>query len=404
MTFESSRRSKDKLGFNATWSMAVGGMVGGGIFSTLGVVISIAGGWAWLSFLVAGAVAFCTAYAYAKLAEDAEEAGGAFTFLRHIDMPNLAGGLAWVLLVGYVLTNAVYAFTFGEYVGNVVDSGPWLARFAGIAIVAVFVVVNLVGVGESSAVEIFLVWFKLVVLVSLAVWGIAEWRPELLSRGVPKADPLTAVFGAASVFMAYEGFQLLTYDYDDIEKPKQTLRRATLWAVGVVVVVYVGVAVGVPMIVGADTIVENKVSGTRRLRRFTDSGKSNDGSVELIWILGIEHQLPHQFEMTLGRFPGLGDAQVGQVHLDSSSIAVRLRPGDPAMRLETGSGVCETTRGIGHLPGQIPHPLDSIPRSVEGAEDPIIVMADPRIVSELTIEGIEEGLDAGHQHQPAPQL
>ena len=31
--------SPSKLGFNATWSMAVGGMVGGGIFSTLGVVI-----------------------------------------------------------------------------------------------------------------------------------------------------------------------------------------------------------------------------------------------------------------------------------------------------------------------------------------------------------------------------
>ena len=34
---------KTKLGFNATWSMAVGGMVGGGIFSTLGVVVGIAG-------------------------------------------------------------------------------------------------------------------------------------------------------------------------------------------------------------------------------------------------------------------------------------------------------------------------------------------------------------------------
>lgn len=36
-------QSKSKLSFNATWSMAVGGMVGGGIFSTLGVVVGIAG-------------------------------------------------------------------------------------------------------------------------------------------------------------------------------------------------------------------------------------------------------------------------------------------------------------------------------------------------------------------------
>ncbi|MBK8492680.1 MAG: hypothetical protein IPL49_17775 [Saprospirales bacterium] len=29
--------NNEKMGFNATWSMAVGGMVGGGIFSVLGV-------------------------------------------------------------------------------------------------------------------------------------------------------------------------------------------------------------------------------------------------------------------------------------------------------------------------------------------------------------------------------
>jgi len=46
-------QSKSMLGFNATWSMAVGGMVGGGIFSTLGVVVGIAGAWAWLSFAAA---------------------------------------------------------------------------------------------------------------------------------------------------------------------------------------------------------------------------------------------------------------------------------------------------------------------------------------------------------------
>jgi amino acid transporter len=75
---------------------------------------------------------------------------------------------------------------------------------------------------------------------------------------VTDAGPLNAVFGAASVFMAYEGFQLLTYDYDDIERPVPNLRRATLSAVTVVIVVYVAVTIGVPMIIGADTVVEHK--------------------------------------------------------------------------------------------------------------------------------------------------
>jgi len=52
----SMNQPKSQLSFQATWSMAVGGMVGGGIFSTLGVVVGIAGAWAWLSFAAAGLI------------------------------------------------------------------------------------------------------------------------------------------------------------------------------------------------------------------------------------------------------------------------------------------------------------------------------------------------------------
>ena len=60
-------------------------MVGGGIFSTLGVVIGIAGALAWLSFVAAGLVAFAAGYSYVKLAGHYGEGGGAFTFLREIE-------------------------------------------------------------------------------------------------------------------------------------------------------------------------------------------------------------------------------------------------------------------------------------------------------------------------------
>ena len=89
---------KSKLGLNATWSMAVGGMVGGGIFSTLGVVIGIAGAWAWLSFAAAGLIALAAGYSYVKLATHYDEGGGAFIFLREIKADGFAGSLSWVLV------------------------------------------------------------------------------------------------------------------------------------------------------------------------------------------------------------------------------------------------------------------------------------------------------------------
>ncbi|WP_446008809.1 APC family permease [Candidatus Electrothrix sp.] len=251
-------QSKSKLGFNATWSMAVGGMVGGGIFSTLGVVVGIAGAWAWLSFAIAGLIALAAGYSYVKLAAHYDEGGGAFTFLRKVNAEGIAGSLSWVLIVGYVLTNAVYAFTFGEYLGHVAGLGPWFPRMAGVAIMALFIGLNLRGVGEASSIEIFLVWFKLVVLVGLAGGGLAQWDTRMLSQGVPDAGISAALFGAASVFMAYEGFQLLTYDYKDIDNPQKTLPRAVLSAIVVVIVVYIAVAVGTAMLIGADQVVLHK--------------------------------------------------------------------------------------------------------------------------------------------------
>ncbi len=64
--------------------------------------------------------------------------------------------------------------------------------------------------------------------------------------------------GAASIFMAYEGFQLLSYDYEELRDPKKTLRRATLWAVPAVILIYVLVTLGSEMLIGNETIVEQK--------------------------------------------------------------------------------------------------------------------------------------------------
>jgi hypothetical protein len=74
--------SATKLGFMGAWSMAVGGMIGGGIFSTLGVVVGIAGPWAWLSFAAAGLVALAAGYSYVKLAIYYDEGGGSLPYRK----------------------------------------------------------------------------------------------------------------------------------------------------------------------------------------------------------------------------------------------------------------------------------------------------------------------------------
>src|SRR5665648_368490 len=246
------------MSFNATWSMAVGGMVGGGIFSVLGVIISKAGQWAWLSFVLAGLIALISAFSYSQLSIKYKKSGGAFTFLNEISHHGIAGSLSWVLILGYVLTISVYAFTFGHYVAHVFNLGSWFPRVLAFSVIAALALVNLRGVGDSSKVEIITVWGKLFVLLGLSIFGIIHWSPEQLTAGIEPTSWNTAIIGAATIFMAYEGFQLLSYDYEDIKNPAKTLPRATISAVIAVIFIYILVALGVTMLVGAETLIQQK--------------------------------------------------------------------------------------------------------------------------------------------------
>lgn len=255
----SEAASGDKLTWNGTFTMAVGGMVGGGIFSVLGVVIGLAGPWAWASFLIAGCVALLAALSYVALSTTWGQGGGSYGYLTRLGHRSAAGNLSWILIAGYVLTMAVYAFTFGHYLSNVLGVSPAIwSRVFGVAILAFLVVLNLRKVGENQQVEEISVWAKLVVLLALA--GIGLWRFDAGALNPPGLDVTVGavLLGAASVFMAYEGFQLLAYDYDDIESPERTMARAVPPAVVVVTITYVLVALGAASLVGAATLIEQK--------------------------------------------------------------------------------------------------------------------------------------------------
>lgn len=269
---------KQKMGFNASWSMAVGGMVGGGIFSVLGVVVGVAAQWAWLSFVISGIIALISAYSYSQLANKFGESGGAFSFLRKMQHEGLAGSLSWILIAGYILTISVYGFTFGHYVSHVFSAGSWLPRVLALVVIAALTFINLRGVGDASKVEIVTVWGKMLVLLGLALLGIFAWAPEQLTAGVGSKSISQAFIGAATIFMAYEGFQLLSYDYKAMENAEKTLPRASIIAVISVIAIYVLVALGATMLVGADIIVKQKEVA------LAVAGKAALGTVGLVLV------------------------------------------------------------------------------------------------------------------------
>ena len=106
----------EKLGLKELVAMGVGGMVGGGIFSVLGLSVALAGHAAPIAFCLGGTIALLTGFSYTKLGLSYHSDGGSFTYLeRAFKHKNISGIGGWLLLTGYIGTLALYAYTFGVY-------------------------------------------------------------------------------------------------------------------------------------------------------------------------------------------------------------------------------------------------------------------------------------------------
>src|SRR5258706_16093214 len=128
-----------QIGMAAAVSIGIGGMVGAGIFSILGVVAQAAGNAMWLSFAIGGVVALLSTYSYAKLGAAFPSAGGAVHFLvKSYGDGVLAGGLNLFMWAGYIISLALYATAFGSYAATFVTTahspvlGKSLAGGAGV--------------------------------------------------------------------------------------------------------------------------------------------------------------------------------------------------------------------------------------------------------------------------------
>lgn len=250
------RRQGRKLSLRDAVAMAVGGMIGGGIFSVLGTVVTRAGHLAFLSFVVGGAVALLTARSIAQLSVRTDRSGGLHLYLLDAGFPRLAGLLSWQLLFGYVIALAVYGYTFGHYLSAALGGAipPWVLSTA---MIAVFLAVNLRGLSASALVEDAVVSAKILALAVIAAFGWARFTP---AKFEPFNDAgIGGVFiAAAAIFVAYEGFELLSFDYDDTDQPRQTIPRALYLAVGTVMAVYIGVTVGSQLLVNEATITADE--------------------------------------------------------------------------------------------------------------------------------------------------
>src|SRR5436305_15316613 len=84
------RRHLRGINLHSGWAMAVGGMIGGGIYTLAGVILGMAGPLAWLSLLLGGVLALVTVRSYFCLTMQLREPGVPVTLLARQGHPRRA--------------------------------------------------------------------------------------------------------------------------------------------------------------------------------------------------------------------------------------------------------------------------------------------------------------------------
>jgi amino acid transporter len=235
------------IGLFAAMAIGIGGMVGAGIFSILGVVAEASGSAMWLSFAIGGLVVLPSTYSYAKLGARYPSAGGSVEFLvQGFGDGVLSGGINLYMWVGYVIALALYAQAFAGYAGTFFShhSPEWLPKAIGVGIVILFTGINFIGAGVVGKSETAIVAIKLCILLLFSGAGLFFIHPGYLSP-IHWPSGSGIIFGAGVLFIGYEGFGLVANAAGDMADPKKLLPKALYLSVLSVILIYLAVSVAV---------------------------------------------------------------------------------------------------------------------------------------------------------------
>ena len=182
----------EKLGLKELVAIGVGSMIGGGIFSVMGIAEGIAGTATPLVFVMGGLIALLAGYNYAKLALAFREDGASYTYVKAAfpSVPYLSGLAGWSVLLGYIGTLALYAYTFGVYGAAMFGHAGsyWLKTLLGLAVLSLFLFVNIRGIRSAGRSEDVIVYVKIVIMVFMGIAGLFFLDPThfepLFSKGV----------------------------------------------------------------------------------------------------------------------------------------------------------------------------------------------------------------------------
>jgi APA family basic amino acid/polyamine antiporter len=249
---------------NVRQLFAIGyGDVGSSIYYALGVTTLYALGATPLALAMAGVVFVCTVLTYAELSAAMPESGGSCSFARYAfnDLVSFIAG--WALLLDYIVTIAISAYSIGPYLSNL---WPFLKTGIGnvpftLFILAVLLGLNVFGIKESARVAWTLCVFDIATQLAVITLGVVLlmqlFQPDQfffhlhqlwirLQVGLPDApwSPTWPQFwkGVGMAMVAYIGIESISQLAGEARHPGRTVPRAMLLTMVTLFILYFGIS------------------------------------------------------------------------------------------------------------------------------------------------------------------
>jgi APA family basic amino acid/polyamine antiporter len=295
---EQGRTTKLRRALRAVDLLAVGlgTMIGGGIFTTIGPGVKLAGPAIIIAFLLAGVASFFAALCYAELGAMVPVAGSAYTYAY----ATLGQVVAWIigfsLLFEYGISAAPVAQQFSSALqgglrsfgialpawaqhSHFVMHGAWwnpagwdLAAsqcdVIGAGFVLLLSALLALGIRETATTNNVFVVLKIGALVVFVLAGITLFNPHNLVPFVPLGwGSLTPFSGgngvgivpaAALVFFSYIGFDTATTTAEECKNPQRDVPLGVIGALGVGTLIYCAVAIVLVGVVPWKNVDENE--------------------------------------------------------------------------------------------------------------------------------------------------
>ena len=236
------------LGLFSTMAVAIGAMVGSGIFILPGVAYVTVDGPAVVgAFLVAGILVLPAALSASEMATAMPEDGGSYVYVER-GMGPLLGTIAGV--GNWFMLSFKGALALIGGVPYLVFVAPELATYIlplAIGLAVFFTVVNVVSTSSTGKLQFAIVGLMILVMGYFVAGGVSSVGPERLTGAF---DVGSGGFFAATalVFISYAGVIKIAAVAEEIEDPGTTIPRAMIGSLLIttalyVVVVYVAIGV-----------------------------------------------------------------------------------------------------------------------------------------------------------------